>query len=217
MIPIVPQIDYTELRYCLRSLEKFLDDFEVTIIGSTIPYWITNVEHIELPDLPGQKQLSIKRKIMAALVRYDEIFYTADDCYLLKHFVAKDFPYIYNGLLGKRNLEGGAAPLKMQLEEMGKTILNFDCHFPVVYRKDFLQIITQFQTNTLVKSAYCNYLGVQAMQKKDAKVIQSMQPHEVEKHCANLPAFSTGSHTVRCCKPFLEKMYPDKSRFEVYE
>jgi hypothetical protein len=217
VIPIVPQIDNTELRYCLRSLEKFLDAFEVTIVGSVIPDWITGVEWIELPDLPGRKQLSIKRKIMAALHRYDEIFYTADDCYLLKQTVAKKFPYICNGELAKRNHEGGAAPLVVQLQEMGKTTLNFDCHYPLVYRKDFLEIIPLFKDNTLVKSAYCNYLSVPVQQKKDAKIISPMQSHEVEKFCSTIPAFSTGHNTVRSCKPFLEKLFPEQSRFEVYE
>lgn len=217
VIPIIPQLDYTELRFCLRSLEKFLDPFEVTIVGKVIPDWITGITNIALPDLPGRKQLSIKRKIMAALHLYDEIFYLADDVYLLKHFVAKNFPYFYDGVLTKRNVEGGAGVLKTELQAMGKQFLNFDCHNPVIYRKDFLQIIPLFADNGLVKSAYCNYLGVQATQRRDAKILENTTTAVLEKRCAGLPFFSTGDHTWRSCKEFLEKIFPNMSRFEAYE
>jgi hypothetical protein len=217
VIPLVAQIDYTELRYALRSFEKYLDDFEVTLVGTQIPDWITGVEQISVPDIAGQKQLSIKRKVMAALHCYDEIFYSADDCFLLKHCVANNFPYFYDGILGKHNLEGGAGPLKKQLEALGKTIYNFDCHYPVVYRRDFIEVTKQFCSNCLVKSAYLNFIAVPAVAAKDAKIVGATQEFYIEKFTCNLPSFSSNTASLRSLMPFLRKNYPEPSRFELYE
>ena len=96
--PLTTQLDYTELRYSLRSIEKYLQDVEeVIIVGDNLPDWINNVTQIILPDIKGKKQLSIRRKILAALNYTDEILFMNDDVYFLKP--SNDFPYYYHGYL----------------------------------------------------------------------------------------------------------------------
>jgi hypothetical protein len=219
VIPLAPQVQNEDLRYCLRSIDKFLTGYDgVTIIGKEIPDWVTGIEHIALPDLTAQKQLNIKRKIIAALTIYEEIFYTADDVFLLKHFVANKFPYLYDGELCKRNIEGSAARVKAGLVRLGKTFYNYDCHSPVIYRRDFADIISKFDPSCIVKSAYFNYLEVKGTQVRDAKIVSaSMTLQQIEKHIRGLHCFSSGDYTLKTCLPILKRLFPDKSKFEVYE
>lgn len=61
--PLQHQNDYTELRYSLRSLEKyFTGSYEVVVVGDKIPDWLTGVTQIVIPDITGRKQLTIKKK-----------------------------------------------------------------------------------------------------------------------------------------------------------
>ena len=218
IITVTPQVDHTELRYCLRSLQKYLDDLEgVTVVGGMIPDWLTNVEWIQLPDIAAQKQLSIKRKIIAALHRHEKIFYIPDDVYLLKHCVTSKFPYFCNGELLKNNKEGSAGRLKTRLIELGKGFLNFDCHYPLVYERDFIEIIKLFDSGCIIKSAYCNYKGVKGVRIKDAKIVSASQSWQIKKHCEGLPAFSTGDNSKRSAVPYLTELFPEMSKFEVYD
>lgn len=218
VITVTPQVDHTELRYCLRSLEKYATDLEgVTVIGKDIPDWLTNVEWIKLPDLAAQKQVSIKRKIIAALHRYDKIFYCPDDIYLLKHCVTSEFPYLYDGELVKRNKEGSAGRLKQRLIELGKGFLNFDCHYPLVYESDFIEIIRNFEPGCIIKSAYCNYKGVKGVRIRDAKIVNPAAMWQIKKHCEGLPAFASGDNSLKSIRPYFDELFPDISKFEVYE
>jgi hypothetical protein len=219
VITVTPQVDHSELRYCLRSLVKYLEDLDgVTVVGKIIPAWLTNVEWIELPDVSAQKQISIKRKIIAALHRHDKIFYCPDDVYLLKHCVTSNFPYLYDGELVKRNKEGSAGRLKQRLVELGKTYWNFDCHYPLVYEKDFIEIIKNFDGSCIIKSAYCNYKWVKGMRTVDAKIMpKQITDAQIENHCKYLYAFSSGDQSKYSIIPYLAKKLPEISKFEVYE
>jgi hypothetical protein len=50
---VIPYKDFKgqELRYTLRSIQKFVEDPEITIIGDK-PWWIKNVHHIPFKDDP---------------------------------------------------------------------------------------------------------------------------------------------------------------------
>lgn len=218
VITVTPQTDHTELRYCLRSLVKYLDDLDgVTVVGGVIPDWLTEVEWIQLPDMAGHKQANIKRKIIAALLRHEKIFYIPDDVYLLKHCVTAKFPYLYDGELVKRNKEGSASRLKQRLIELGKSYWNFDCHYPLVYEKDFIEIIKNFDSGCIIKSAYCNMKGVNGVRTRDAKIVSASFPHQIRKHCEGLLAFSTGDNSRISCVPYLQELFPEMSKFEVYD
>ena len=211
--PLTVQADYTELLYSLRSIERFLPDpYEVIIIGIELPEWITGVTQISLPDVKGRKQLSIKTKIAAALAYSDEILFMNDDVYLLEP--ATTFPYYQHGSL-KSVGEGGARPLMTELQSMGKATKNFDGHYPLIYKRDFLDAMSNFTADTIIKSAYCNYLSIEGIEVADNKLINQKKPEDIMKFIKDKSAFSTGPHSLPATLPILQQLYPTPSRFEI--
>lgn len=208
--PLAAQKDYTELLYSLRSVEKHITPpYEIILIGSVLPDWITNVTWIQLGDIPGKKQLSIRRKILAALEYADEILFMNDDVYLLRE--AAWFPYYYHGTL-KTYSESGSKSLMKQLQAMGKPIKHFDGHYPLLYDKRFKEVSWHFSEDVIIKSMYCNYMNIEGWEVPDNKIIKQKDILEFIK---GKPAFSTGTYSLKSALPLLGKLFPNKSKFEL--
>lgn len=210
--PIQVQKDYTELLYSLRSVEKHITPpYEIILIGSELPDFVTNVTWINLGDIPGKKQLSIRRKILAALEYTDEILFMNDDVYLLQIFILQ---YFYSGTL-KSYAESGSKSLMKQLEEMGKTIKHFDGHYPLVYDQRFKEVSELFSEDVILKSMYCNYLGIEGVEFPDNKIIKQKDSLSVREFIKGKPAFSTGIYSLKLALPILNELFPKKSKFEI--
>jgi hypothetical protein len=208
--PIQNQIDYTELKYSLRSAERHLAGLEVVVIGDSMPEWITGVTWIELGDIKNRKQISIKRKIIASL-RYDnEIIFMNDDVYILDSFK----PYYYTGTL-RHNPEPGANQLLKQLISYQLPFKNFDGHYPLIYRDDFIEAASKFESDTIIKSMYCNYYNIDGTPFPDCKIMRSMKPSEIKEFIKDKPCFSTGALSIGSCVPVLNELFPYKSKFEI--
>ena len=210
--PLKSQSDHTELRYSLRSIERFYRrPTEVLIIGEKLPDWITNVTLIRVEDITSRKQLTIKYKILAALEYSKEIFFMNDDVYLLQ---PPDYKYHYHGDLISVG-EAGARPLRNQLLNMGLPTKNFDGHYPLVYKQDFVQILDKFAHDVIVKSAYCNYLQIEGEYVPDNKLITQKREEDIKGFIHGRPSFSTGAHSLARTLPILHEYFPNKSRYEV--
>lgn len=209
-IPLKKQAEYTELKFALRSIDKFVDTAEVIIIGEQLPHWIDNVTWIRVKDT-GKRQLSVKIKIIAALQYAKEILFSNDDIYFLKK---TEVPYYWNGLL-KSYTYTGSKELREELEKMGKPTKSFELHVPLVFKNDFTEIIKNFSSETLIRSAYCNYLEIEGEQTPDCKFVKAPKPDEIN-HALNTRNFiSTGAHSIKAVKPYLENLFSEKSRFEL--
>lgn len=213
MYPLEKQRDYTELRFSLRSVEKWMPKLEVIIVGDTVPDWITGVTHINVPDISNRKQLSIKRKIIAALhYAKHEIFFMNDDVYLLQKPV---LDYYWHGTLKQHTSEVGAGILNNELEILGKQTKDFDGHYPLVYRQSFIQVMRNFSDDTIIKSAYCNFLGIEGVEMPDCKFAKP-EPDEIIRGAIRVrPAISTGARSLPSVLPYLEKLFPTPSIYEV--
>jgi len=211
--PLAVQKDYTELMFSLRSIEKFIPvPYEVLIIGEYIPDWLINITWIDLGDIPGKKQLSIRRKILAGLEYAKEILFMNDDVFLLQP--ATEFPYYWNGSL-KTYSESGARPLQKQLEAMGKTFKNFDGHYPLIYDQRFKEASEHFTQDVILKSMCCNYLGVEGIEFPDCKLIKKNDIKNPAEFINGKPCFSTGEYSLKSALPLLKQLFPNKSKFEV--
>lgn len=210
--PIESQKDYTELKYSLRSIDKFIQKpYEVVVIGGKLPEWITNVTWVNLPDIPDKKLLSVRRKILASLAYCDEILFMNDDFYLTKQ--ATSFPYYFNGDLKKCN-NSGSKQVQTQLNILGKPTKSFDIHYPIIFRKDFIDIMENFADDCLIRSAYCNYLEIEGVQIQDCKFIKAMKPNDVHEVVKSSSLISTGNYSLKSVLPILKEMFPYKSIFE---
>ncbi len=209
--PLKSQSDYTELRYSLRSIARYLPNLEVIIIGEKLPVWITNVTLIKVEDITNRKQLTIKYKILAALEYSDEIFFMNDDVYLLQ---PPTYGYYYHGDLISVG-ESGARPLLTQLKAMGLPTKNFDGHYPLVYRRDFGKILEKFAHDVIVKSAYCNYLKIEGEYVPDNKLISQKTEQDIKGFIHGRPSFSTGTTSLPKTLPVLHELFPSKCRYEI--
>lgn len=218
MYPLATQLDHTELKYSLRSLEKFLkpplgqSPFEVVIVGDHLPDWINNITHIELPDIQGQTQYSVRRKVIAALHYADEFLFMNDDIYLLTP-TDYNFPYYSSGTLEGKG-ESGAAPLLKQLRALNKPVKYYG-HYPSFYRKDFIDVINNFTNECVTKSAYCNFIGVDSIEIQDCKILTARKPAVIKEIIKDKPCFSTGITSLQSCLPVLEELFPEPSKFEI--
>ncbi len=210
--PLTVQQDYTELKFSLRSIEKFLPECEVVIVGDYIPEWLTGVTQIHLPDVPGRKQLSIRRKILAALEYSEEIFFMNDDLFLLKPMT--EF-YYWHGYL-KNYSEAGSKPLEKQLEAMDKPTYHYDGHYPLIYKRNkFKEASEHFTDDCIIKSMYCNYHRVTtSVFAPDCKILRKTKPEDIKKFIEDKPCFSTGVYSLPSALPILENLFPNKSNFE---
>lgn len=209
MIPLKPQSDYIELKYTLRSIEQWAD--EVIIVGEEIPDWIKNITWIEVKDIPGRKQLSIRKKIISALEYKPEFLFLSDDVYLLE----KPTKTYYSAGTIKKRGESGSRPLEQQLEKMGKPLLDYDVHSCIFYEKEKFRQLEIFNADCIIKSMYGNYHELESIIMPDFKVNKKMSETEIMRIIKDRPYFSTGPQGVQYALPVLEKLFPHKSKFEI--
>lgn len=91
-----------ELRLSLRSLQKNCKDLgRVFIVTDELPDWIQNVEHIKVKDEYKEPEKNVWRKVafFVDTMNEDEFLFMNDDFYMLKEFIAKEYPYYYRGKL----------------------------------------------------------------------------------------------------------------------
>lgn len=209
--PLYPQSDYTELRFSLRSFEKYLKPTEVIIGGVHLPEWITNVTQIKIKDLPGRKQLNIRRKIYAGLTYTTEFLFSSDDVYLLKPY---KLAYYSSGTLKKQG-ESGARICEEKLRQLGKPEKIYDVHCPIFYRQDFKTVMENFPAGSVIKSAYGNFLELDSGPMWDCKVDKKIDADKIKNWIAERPYFSTGPAGLSSAFPILQELFPKKSKYEL--
>lgn len=209
--PLTAQADYTELKYSLRSIDKHYPGHDIVIVGERLPSWITGVTQIMVRDIKGRKQLSIRKKILAALHYADEILCISDDVYLLED--TDSFPYFWQGDLKAHVSESGARILMNELLAIGKPVKDFNGHYPAVFKKDFRRISETFSGDCILKSMYANYLEVEGQLKRDNKMVNDkINPREFIK---DLHCFSTGAQSLKSALPLLQELFPYPSKYEI--
>lgn len=213
VIPYIKTKNDTDLRFCLRSIEKYMPG-EVFIIGYR-PDWLTNVTHIPYQD-GHKKQENIRGKILAACgdERVSDPFcFTNDDIYILSPII--DLPYYYDGCLSKEP-EKGAKPLCEALRTKGYETKNFDFHAPIIYEKEkFKEAMSHFGGSYVIKSAYCNYHRIEGVEIRDLKINSHLSYSRIMQEIQGRPVFSTGNYGMS--EPMikvLSDLFPYPSKYE---
>ncbi|HET6226153.1 MAG TPA: hypothetical protein VFF27_07725 [Bacteroidia bacterium] len=214
LYPLASQIDYTELKYSLRSIEKYLTPpFDVVVVGDTIPEWINNVTQIELGDAKGRPNYSVRRKVLAGLEYVDEFLFMNDDIYLLQTS-SFYFNYYSCGML-KTKGESGAKSLLKQLECLNKPGRYYG-HYPAnVYKSGFQTSIEGFTNEVPIKSAFINYYEFPSIEIADCKIMTAKKPEEIREFIKDKPCFSTGQYSIKSCIPILDELFSEPSIYEI--
>lgn len=214
---VIPYIhsSASELKYCLRSIEKHCPD-EVMIIGD-LPDWIKNVNHIPYKrDEAPFKERNIFEKTLLA----EKDFYLFnDDFYLLDNIEGNH----YSGMLSERI--AGYHPRNNCRDTVQNTfdlfgeMPNYYRHGPIFIRRTDLEILTQLDWNKrwgyCLKSCYCHLNGIEGTEYPDLKIREQLNREAILKMIEGRKYFSTGDNTLNGgMVSVMESLYPDKSYYE---
>lgn len=221
MLIVIPYKDYRglELMYCLRGIEKFIDDPVIVIVGDK-PNWLQNVEHIPAGDrLEFQfKERNIFEKIL--LVKEDFLFFN-DDHFLLATFDKNT--YHYSGKLSTQIQSYHASnEVRKTLQntyDLFGDIDNYFRHGPIFCKHKTINTLSCLDWDKhwgyCVKSIYCHLDGVKGTEYPDLKIREGRGYAEIKNMTAGRQYFSTGTYAVNGnMLAFLEETYPYKSKFE---
>lgn len=220
-----------EIKYSLRSVEKHLSGFNNIWIIGELPDFLTGIRHIPMPDEQRNKEANICAKILRACdepeISQDFLFMN-DDHFLLSDFDVSSFPYYYKGeirtflsrVMSRGLYTQAVARTFYALNDLKKTTKYFDAHCPIIYNKDkFRQVMSQFtidgKIGMVLKSLYCNMLGIDGEQQLDCKINKLCVAQEIMGYIENKKFFSIGNKAINDqLELVLKQLYPNPSRWE---
>lgn len=131
-----------EIRYSLRSLEKFVNFDRVFIVGEC-PKFLRDVIHIPFGDSknPRVNHLEKINHIIDTVPDLSENFVLMyDDIFFIDKFDIDNLPNYYKGEMVNysgmdSNFKKSMSDTKDYLESKGASILNYSVHKPVIYNK----------------------------------------------------------------------------------
>lgn len=226
-----------ELRYSLRSMEKHLKNYSRLIIVGELPAFI-NPETVEFIPVVEQHQLNKAKNIMykvytACDPKYnftDNILVLNDDYFFVYDVDGLNVPYYHkcdllhtikiNGVNEYRNYV--EATVKV-LQARNLPIKNFDVHKPIVYNKTKLRTVClsydwMQSYGYILRSLYCNTLGIEGTFQLDCKInhphLKTMWEKIVKTKTKDV--ISIGDMSLnKEFKRYLEELYPHKSKYEL--
>lgn len=219
-----------ELRFALRSIEKYAKNYREIIVIGNKPEWLKNVIHIPFEE-KWQKEKNIYLKIVKACrspsITADFLF-TNDDIILLKEIDCVRYPFYFKGILAQSinkqycdpeylaSLHNTAAALQKRNYAQN----NFDTHCPIIYNKQlFIEAMSKYNWNAnygyVIKSLYSNTLGIKGQYARDLKIELAYCRSEIEEKIQGRDVFSFGDGALNYqLKQFLYHLFPHPSKYE---
>jgi hypothetical protein len=206
-----------ELRYCFRSIEKYLSGWDKIVIVGKLPTWVRDDRVIFIPVedkiTARHKERNIYIKILAGIASGhlgESFLFMNDDHFLLQPFAADKFPYHHKGpMLPKTGSNPYRKSISNTLQLLGQTN-DFDTHCPIVYNSE--SFIKAFNGLTFpyygycIKTVYCKRNGIEGSFYPDRKI------KDESEFDPNRQYFSTGANFKGL--ELMEKLYLEKSSFE---
>lgn len=222
-----------ELKYCLRSIEKYLTGVGHVVIVGEVPFWAQNVVNIPVRDEPRRmayRERNIFQKIEAACRVQgitDNFLFMNDDHFLLAEYEAEQFPYYWyhtlkNVFVSKQG-NPYAETVRHTIDILGESAAYYDIHCPIVYNKKKFQKLANLywdiEYGYCIKSLYAhlNYLPPEVTPiMEDRKISRPVSYNEAVNYVDGRKWFSTGDKAVNPdLERFLRDLYPEKSKYEI--
>lgn len=217
-----------ELRYALRSIEKYLNGYGQVFIVGELPEWVNKdlVIHIPKEDDPRNRfrDRNICEKITLACkdkrISHDALMWH-DDHFLLEEIEASKFPYVHHGTMNPGPGQYGNTK-KNTMALFGQNINDYDSHCPILFNKNkFITASGSIDWSKwygyCLKTVYCIWNGIEGEYYPDLKIRWMETKEEMRAAIAGRKWFSIGD---RCwdngqMKELLEELYPEPSKYEL--
>lgn len=219
-----------ELRFTLRSIEKYVECDQIYIVGE-IPDFLVNAFHIDCKENRDNrfKDNNIFMKVYHTFKHINEI---ADDTYFFNddHIVMQPYKeeYHYKGTL-KQTLDSRALgdPYRKVVRNtlsLYPSAKDFDTHAPMLFNKQkFLRTMNVKLWDKMygycLKTLYCNNNNIPGSYYPDLKIDdKDLSVEEIQELTAGRKYFSFGERGFSDNMiQFLLKTFPDKSKYEADE
>lgn len=219
-----------EIRYSIRSLEKYGRNYKDIYIIGKFPHWGNQrIKHFGFKETKT-KALNILDKIYFACnvpEISDTFLYINDDHILLKETDLSKYPYYYNDDDAKSIIE--SRPISDNYRKIIEETINnkdykhyFDIHTPMlINKKQFIEMYNNVNfagssEGLLIKSMYCGYNNINGVEKSDIILRQKHECFNLKQKLKNEHIFSF--HDEAVCQDlvdFLHNILPDKSEYEL--
>lgn len=224
VIPFKNSINHdVELKYALRSAEKYIPNMGNVFLMGDIPYWAhNNLTIVPLIDLRNSqwRDHNIAIKILRACAMpqvSDDFIILHDDNFLLKPldpsvYWHKGVQWVIAGDYGK--------VITNTVGRLG-VVNNYDVHAPhAVNKQRFIKSVGALDWAVpygyCIKTAYAAMNGIPGTKTLDCKINACPPEHELLEIIADKAFFSTGDTAI---KPpmlrVLQALYPQKSKYEI--
>ena len=231
--------DNNELRYSLRSLEKFGTNVgNIYVVGYNPGFLSDKVTFIDCSNIYKSKQKNIIFAIQYAVEHsnIDENFlYSSDDHFYIKETDFENYPYFCKGkLLGKvygknrfRKYFYSLIETRILLKKYGLTYYNFsqhgNTHFSRKGIKEAKQLIEESyntrygcEPTCLILNTVFSYDKFLITERKDLKIKDEIKSKkDLIKLISNREVFSIADINIENgVREYLEELFPEKSKYE---
>ena len=200
-----------ELRYCLRSIDKYMDVRDVWVVGQPRD-WLS-VNWIPLSDQVKSRYSSAHRKIRAACDNpfvSDPFVLFNDDFFLLKP--TEEFPDYYDGTLQQRiNSSGGDYLNMLKKSQRFSDGKNYATHTPALIKKEIFKTIPE---GISYRIAYGSRSGNEKKPIKDPKIYNQKDHFDFREWVKGKAMFSTSDFSFHYILREMKQLYPEPSRWE---
>jgi hypothetical protein len=223
------QFHNEELRYSLRSLERFGKNIDRLILVGEKPNFLDYSKVVHLPfKEEGVKDYRIASKILHACTTgtiAGDFLFCNDDFFFQKPFDCNAFPYYRKGqLLYGKAVTAYQCHLEVTrdyLISQNKPTLHFDVHCPIIYNsKKFIKLSDHWEYSKttiglVVKSVYANSYLIKGKNYTDVKLKQLIDQRDFDlinlNECFSIydVAWKNGVES------FLMREFQEKSKWEI--
>lgn len=205
-----------ELRFSLRSMQKYLTGVDRVFLVGERPAFIKNVEYLPFRDSYSIADINIYLKIKHACENgiSDKFLFMNDDHFFLDYFDTEKFPNFAEGTIDEYLKRRGGAlndyTRRVKRAAPGDSPF-FDVHTPIVYeREKFLAMKYDMVNGQTIKSLYGYTYKLEPTPFKDLKIF-SQQDLIVH---SKTPIFSTRPRITAGLWRAIEEAYPLSSKYE---
>jgi len=196
-----------ELRYSMRSLERYCQDLGKIYIVGEQPEFISDDAHIVAEDSfkkPWQNALYKIREACKDERISDEFLLMNDDFFAFGEFASSELPFYFN-----RRGDGGVNGLK-----------DFAVHAPLRIKKDWylqMPLTPDMNGHYSPRSFYCNFYKAPPTPYRDVVIRMGDGMPSIEEQIGDSLFATIDDVTMNDAefRQFMEEVYPEKCSFEI--